>query len=102
MRDLLHRISLVKMPSKRKFCDHCKEYVTLRTFKLHADLYLNQTSEAVYSSSEEEESSRDDSEVFQGDKYPEKHGAADVSEEFVDVEGNEASSPGKRLFLWAC
>ena len=51
------------MSSKRKFCDHCKEFVTLRTYRLHAHLYSIRASEAVYSS-EEEEISRDDSEDF--------------------------------------
>ena len=42
------------MASKRKFCEHCEEYVTLRTHRLHADLYCHKTSEEIYSSEEEE------------------------------------------------
>ena len=41
------------MASKRKFCKHCEEFVTLRTHRLHADLYFHKTIEAVYSSEEE-------------------------------------------------
>ena len=42
------------MASKTKFCEHCEEYVTFRTHRLHADLYCHKTSEEVYSSEEEE------------------------------------------------
>ena len=28
------------MASKRKFCEQCEEYVTLRTQRLHTDLYF--------------------------------------------------------------
>ena len=42
------------MTSKRKFCDHCKEFVTLRTYRLHADLYSNKASDPLYSSEDEE------------------------------------------------
>ena len=51
------------MSSERKCWNHCKEFVTLRTYRPHADLYSNRASEVVYSS-EEEEISRDDSEDF--------------------------------------
>lgn len=42
------------MASKRKFCNHCKEFVTLRTYRLHSDLYSNRASDLVYSPEDEE------------------------------------------------
>ena len=30
--------------SKRKLCDHCNEFVSLRTYRQHVDLYFNKTS----------------------------------------------------------
>ena len=29
------------MTSRRKFCEHCGEFVTLRTHRLHSDLYCH-------------------------------------------------------------
>ena len=65
------------MASKRKFCEHCEEYVTLRTHRLHADLYCHKTSEEVYSS-EEEEIAGDDFEDVNVDRNME-HEAEDRS-----------------------
>lgn len=28
-------------PKKRRFCQHCQEYVSIRTFQAHYDLYFN-------------------------------------------------------------
>ena len=42
------------MTSKRKFCEHCGEFVTLRTRRLHSDLYCHIRIEEVCSSEEEE------------------------------------------------
>ena len=68
------------MASKRKFCEHCEEYVTLRTHRLHADLYCHKTSEEVYSS-EEEEIAGDDFEDVNVDRN-------------MEYEGIEATSQG--------
>ena len=32
------------MTSKRKLCDHCNEFVSLRTYRQHVDLYFNKSS----------------------------------------------------------
>lgn len=67
------------MPDKRKFCDHCREFVSLRTYRLHANLHLKVASETVYSS-EDEESQRDDYDDisdFLEDRDPETNMAAD-------------------------
>ena len=32
-------------PGKRKFCDHCQDYVSLRTYRRHFDLYFNKEKE---------------------------------------------------------
>ena len=32
------------MASKRKLCDHCNEFVSLRTYRQHVDLYFNKSS----------------------------------------------------------
>ena len=32
------------MSAKRKFCDHCNEFVSLRTYRQHVDLYFNKSS----------------------------------------------------------
>ena len=86
------------MSSKRKFCDHCKEFVTLRTYRLHADLYSNKANEAVYSS-EEEEISRgfreDDSEDFNVEHV----GTCREAGEVIDGQGNEATSSGTKIFF---
>ena len=29
------------MAPKRRFCQHCQEYVSLRTYREHSDLYFN-------------------------------------------------------------
>ena len=42
------------MASKRKFCEHFAEFVTLRTRRLHCDLYCHKGIEEVCSSEEEE------------------------------------------------
>lgn len=42
------------MTSRRKFCVHCGEFVTLRTHRLHSDLYCHKRIEEVCSSEEEE------------------------------------------------
>ena len=84
------------MSSKRKFCDHCKEFVTLRTFRLHADLYSIRASEAVYSS-EEEEISHGDSEDFHVDHLA--AGEAACALEVIDGQENETSSGTKFFFL---
>ncbi|CAH3161327.1 unnamed protein product [Pocillopora meandrina] len=75
------------MASKRKFCEHCEEYVTLRTHRLHADLYCHKTSEEVYSS-EEEEIAGDDFEDVNVDRNME-HEAED--------QGIEATSQGTNV-----
>jgi len=77
------------MSSKRKFCDHCKEFVTLRTYRLHADLYSINASEAVYSS-EEEEISRDDPDDFHVEHLA--TGDAARTEEVIDAQGNETTT----------
>ena len=81
------------MSSKRKFCAHCKEFVSLRTYRLHADLYFNKDSEAVYSS-EEEDYLRDDSEDFHVE-----HMVDEAAEEVIDGQGNEETSAGKNRLL---
>lgn len=49
------------MPGKRKFCDHCGEFVSERTYRRHSDLkLLNQE----LSSDEDESLVRQDDEVF--------------------------------------
>ena len=43
-------------PTKRRFCQHCQEYVSIRTFRVHYDLYFNKRKnewEKVESSDEE-------------------------------------------------
>lgn len=43
-------------PKKRRFCQHCQEYVSVRTFRVHYDLYFNKRKnewEKVESSDEE-------------------------------------------------
>ena len=89
------------MSSKRKFCDHCKEFVTLRTFRLHADLYSIRASEAVYSS-EEEEISHGDSEDFHVDHLA--AGEAACALEVIDGQENETTSSGTKFFFtfWEC
>ena len=67
------------MASKRKFCEHCEEYVTLRTHRLLADLYCHKTSEEIYSSEEEE---------IAGD-------------DFEDVNVDRNISPGPCVISWA-
>ena len=32
------------MSSKRKFCEHCKDFVSSRTYRQHLDLYYNNES----------------------------------------------------------
>ena len=86
-----------RMSSKRKFCDHCKEFVTLRTYRLHADLYSNRASEAVYSS-DEEEISRDDSENFHVE-HGLATGEAACAVEVVDGQGNETTSSGTKIIF---
>lgn len=83
------------MPSKRKFCDHCKEFVKLRTDRLHADLYGNKTSETI-DSSEEEEISCDDSENVDVVRACDDvaNVATDEAEEVIGDQGNEITSPG--------
>lgn len=82
------------MSSKRKFWNHCKEFVTLRTYRLHADLYSNRASEVVYSS-EEEEISRDDSEDF----YHAEHVEPCSEREVIDYhdQENETTSSGIKM-----
>ena len=84
------------MSSKRNFCDHCKEFVTLRTYRLHAHLYSIRASEAVYSS-EEEEISRDDSEDFHVEHLAsgEAAGAAEV----IDGQGKRQHFQVQRDFF---
>lgn len=48
------------MPGKRKFCSHCGEFVSERTFRRHRDLQLE--SQALQSSDEEENESFVDNE----------------------------------------
>jgi len=48
------------MPGKRKFCSHCGEFVSERTFRRHRDLQLE--SQALKSSDEEENESFVDNE----------------------------------------
>lgn len=43
-------------PTKRRFCQHCREYVSTRTFREHYDLYFNRAKnewEKIESSDEE-------------------------------------------------
>ena len=73
------------MPDKRKFCDHCREFVSLRTYRLHANLHLKVASETVYSS-EEEESLRDDYDDvsdFLEDRDPEMPGETNMAADKV-------------------
>ena len=85
------------MSSKRKFCDHCKEFVTLRTYRLHAHLYSIRASEAVYSS-EEEGISRDDSEDFHVEHLASGEAAGAV--EVIDGQGNETTFSGTKRFFY--
>lgn len=81
------------MTSKRKFCDHCKEFVTLRTYRLHADLYFNKASEPVYSS-EDEEISRDNLEDLNVD-----HVGTGEPGEIIDDQEREITYSGT-LYLF--
>lgn len=76
------------MASKRKFCKHCEEFVTLRTHRLHTDLYCHKTIEQVYSS-EEEEIAGDDIEDVNVDRNME-HEAED--------QGIKATSQGTKTW----
>ena len=72
--------------SKRKFCEHCEEYVTLRTHRLHADLYCHKTSEEIYSSEEEE---------IAGDDFEDVNVDRNMGHEAED-QGIEATSQGTK------
>ena len=76
------------MASKRKFCEHCEEYVTLRTHRLHADLYCHKTSEEVYSSEEEE---------IAGDDFEDVNVDRNMGHEAED-QGIEATSQGTKTW----
>ena len=67
--------------------------MSLRTYRLHADLYFNKAREAVYSS-EEEDDLRDDSEDFHAERM-----ADEAAEEVIDGQGNEETSAGKNRLL---
>ena len=74
------------MASKRKFCEHCEEYVTLRTQRLHTDLYCHKTNEEVYSSEEEE---------IAGDDFEDVNIDRNMGYEAED-QGIEATSQGTK------
>lgn len=76
------------MASKRKFCEHCEEYVTLRTHRLHADLYCHKTSEEIYSSEEEE---------IAGDDFEDVNVDRNMGHEAKD-QGIEATSQGTKTW----
>ena len=76
------------MASKRKFCEHCEEYVTLRTHRLHADLYCHKTSEEIYSSEEEE---------IAGDDFQDVNVDRNMGHEAED-QGIEATSQGTKTW----
>ena len=76
------------MASKRKFCEHCEEYVTLRTHRLHADLYCHKTSKEVYSSEEEE---------IAGDDFEDVNVDRNMGHEAED-QGIEATSQGTKTW----
>ena len=79
------------MSSKRKFCDHCKEFVTLRTYRLHADLYSNRASEAVYFRKRRK---------FREDFNVEYVATCGEAGEVIDGKGNETTSSGTKIFLY--
>ena len=76
------------MASKRKFCEHCEEYVTFRTHRIHADLYCHKTSEEVYSSEEEE---------IAGDDFEDVNVDRNMGHEAED-QGIEATSQGTKMW----
>ena len=49
-------------PTKRRFCPHCQEHVSVRTFREHFDLYLNKEKDEwqKIESSDEEDSLHDE------------------------------------------
>ena len=67
--------------------------MSLRTYRLHTDLYFNKDSEAV-SASEEEDYFCDDLEDFHVE-----HMADEAAEEVIDGQGNEETSAGKNRLL---
>ena len=70
------------MPGKQKFCDHCGEFASKRTYRRHSNLKL------LLSSDEDESLVRQDNEVVM-----------DIREE---VQDNEHEVPGNNvlLFFW--
>ena len=76
------------MASERQFCEHCEEYVTLRTQRLHTDLYCHNTNEEVYSSEEEE---------IAGDDFEDVNVDRSMGHEAED-QGIEATSQGTKTW----
>ena len=83
------------MASKRKFCEHCGESVSSRTYRLHAELYPEGTWDAEISSEEE---------TFIDDRAEDSSHLTEAgSNVHVDTgnqgsKGNEESLSGKRVF----
>lgn len=56
------RANMSSSSNKRKYCEHCKEFVSLRTFRQHVDLFFNKKENKweIYGQSSEEENTDSD------------------------------------------
>ena len=81
---------------KRKFCEHCQEYVSPRTYRQHLDLYYNkQKEEWQKNDSSDEESSPPTGENLYDASHMPVHVATMESWDDEGQEGNEQeSAPG--------
>lgn len=99
------RLSQLSMSStKRKFCEHCHDYVSARTYRQHFDLYYDKGRGRWYRQESSDEESGDLSASDPEDNWNEtasegylnEHEAPVVTESFAE---SSVSEPGTFFFL---
>ena len=78
--------------SKRKYCEHCKEFVSFRTYRQHVDLYFNKRDmrwETLNEPSDEE--NHEDPSIFQTNETDDRDNQSD---EVEVTSHNELNSQG--------
>ena len=93
----LFQLSLSMSSTKRKFCEHCQDYVSARTYRQHYDLYYDKGRGRWYrqESSDEESgnlsASEDNCHETASEGYLNQHEAPVVTESFAEA---SVSEPG--------